>query len=151
MPFRFLSENAAVAATNIVNDFQHLSPASPYAHVGDQQIEALQQLAKTFQRATIQHQPNQTQPTVPLPPSVPNPKAVRFHQHPHVVVPRVTTVPTVEHVTRVPTAPKEATIPPSHVLPGTKLVPTAAELPHIIPPDIQPPPPVNPPPPPLHT
>ena len=115
MPFRFLSENAAVAATNIVNDFQHLSPASPYAHVGDQQIEALQQLDENFQCATIQRQPDQPEPPVPIPPSSPQFKAVRFRKHPRVAVPRVTAVPTMEHVPKVPTAPKEATMPPSYI------------------------------------
>ena len=109
-------------------------------------MEALQQLAENVQRATIQRQPDKSQPPVPLPPSTPHPKAARLRQHTRVAVPRGKTVPTVDHVTRVPTAPKEATIPPSHVLPGPKIVLTAAELTHLIPPNLQPPTPEHPPP-----
>ena len=110
-------------------------------------MEVLKQLSKSFQRATIQCQTNQPQPPIPLPPSAPHTKAVRFCQHPCVEIPRVTTVPTLEHVPKVPTAPKEATMPPSHVLPGTKIVPKAAELPHLSPHDLQPPTPGSTPPP----
>ena len=139
MLFQSSAENAAAAVTENVNALQHPAPPAPYAHIGYQQMEALQQLAIVFQRATIQRQPDQPQPPFPLPPSTPKPNAVRFLQHPQVAVPRVTTETTVEHVPRVPTAPKEATIPPYHVLTGPKLVPTAAALPHLIPPDLQPP------------
>ena len=139
MPFQSSEENAAVTATKLVNAFQHPAPSASYAHIGYQQVEALQQLAKTFQHETIQCQPDQPQPPVPLVPSAPQPKGMSFCQHPRLEVPGATTVPTVKHVRRVPTALNETTIPPSHDLPGPKLVPTAAELPHLITPNLQPP------------
>ena len=48
MPFQSSAENAAFAATDIINSLQHPSRASPYDHIGDQQMEALQQLAEKF-------------------------------------------------------------------------------------------------------
>ena len=138
MPVLSLAENAAISATKIVNDLQHPATAAPYAHIGDQQMEAIQKLAENFQRATIQSQPDQPQSPASLPTPTPKPKAVHLRQHPRVASPRATTVTTVEHVTRVPKAPREAKIPPSHVLPGPKLVPISEALPHLIPPDIQP-------------
>ena len=102
MPFQSLEENSAVAVTDLINALQHPAPAAPYAHIGDQQMESLQQMVNFFQRTTIQSLPNQPQPPHPLPASTPQPKTVRFHQHPGVVVPRVETVPTVAPIPRVP-------------------------------------------------
>ena len=74
--FRSSAESAAVSATDLINALQHPAPAATYTHIGDQQMEALQQLAETFQRVTIQILPDQPQPSDPLLPSTPNPKAV---------------------------------------------------------------------------
>ena len=48
MTFRSLAENSAVAATELVNALQHLASDAPYTHIGDKQMEALQQLAEIF-------------------------------------------------------------------------------------------------------
>ena len=56
MPFRSLAENATIAATELIHALRNPAPAALYAHIGDAQIQALDQLAEIFQRATVQPQ-----------------------------------------------------------------------------------------------
>ena len=54
MPFRSLTENATIAATELIHALCNPAPAAPYAHIGNAQMQALEQLAENFQRATFQ-------------------------------------------------------------------------------------------------
>ena len=56
MPFRSLTENATIAATELIHALRNPAPAAPYALIGDAQMQELDQLAKFFQRATVQPQ-----------------------------------------------------------------------------------------------
>ena len=56
MPFRYLTKDATIAATELIHALRNPAPAATYAHIGDAQGQALEQLAKIFQRATYQPQ-----------------------------------------------------------------------------------------------
>ena len=45
MPFRSLTENVTIAATELIHDLCNPAPAAPYSHIGDAQVQALEQLA----------------------------------------------------------------------------------------------------------
>ena len=106
MPFRSSAENATVAATELINALQNPTPAAPFAHIGDKQIEALQQLATIFKQATSR----------PLP----------VHEHP-VLAPRVKKSPQSATKTHPRTVPRMASGPQSAKLPQStiKTYPTA--------------------------
>ena len=53
MPFCSSAENATIAATELINALQNPAPAAPFAHIGDNQMEALDQVAKNFKEATL--------------------------------------------------------------------------------------------------
>ena len=40
----------------MIRALRNPAPAAPYAHIGDAQIQALDQLAENFQRTTVQPQ-----------------------------------------------------------------------------------------------
>ena len=54
MPFRSSAENATIAATELIHALRNPAPAAPYAHIGDVQLQALDQLAEIFQHTTVQ-------------------------------------------------------------------------------------------------
>ena len=56
MPFRYSAENATIAAIELIHVLRNPAPAAPYVHIGDAQMQALEQLAEIFQRATFQQQ-----------------------------------------------------------------------------------------------
>ena len=61
MPFRLSAENATIAATELIHALRNPAPAAPYLHIGDAQMQALDQLVEIFQHATVQ--PQQLVPT----------------------------------------------------------------------------------------
>ena len=71
MPFRSSTENATIAATELIHALRNPSPAAPYAHIGDAQIAALTTLAEIFQRATLQPHHQQQSPSIITPQQVP--------------------------------------------------------------------------------
>ena len=54
IPFRSSAENATIAATELIHALRNPAPATPYAHIGDVQLQALDQLAEIFQHTTVQ-------------------------------------------------------------------------------------------------
>ena len=56
IPFRSSAENTTKAATELIHALQNPAPAAPYVHIGDAQMQALDQLAEIFQCATVQTQ-----------------------------------------------------------------------------------------------
>ena len=56
MLFLSSAENATIAATELIHALRNPETAAPYAHIGDAQMQALDQLAENFQSATIQPQ-----------------------------------------------------------------------------------------------
>ena len=50
MPFRSSSENATIAAKELVHALKHPAPAAPYSNIGDAQMEALTQLGEIFNK-----------------------------------------------------------------------------------------------------
>ena len=45
MPFRSSAENATIAATELIHALRNPAPAAPYVHIGDAQMQVLDQLA----------------------------------------------------------------------------------------------------------
>ena len=62
MSFRSSTENETIAAIEPIHALRNQAPAAPYSHIDDAQVQALEQLAKFFQRATFQ--PQQQVPTM---------------------------------------------------------------------------------------
>ena len=54
MPFRPSAENTTIVATELIHALRNPAPAAPYAHIGDVQLQALDQLAENFQHTTVQ-------------------------------------------------------------------------------------------------
>ena len=54
MPFLSSTENATLAATELIHALRNPAPAAPYAHIGDVQLQALDELAENFQHTTVQ-------------------------------------------------------------------------------------------------
>ena len=54
IPFRSSAENATIAATELIHDLCNPALAAPYAHIGDAQMQASEQLAESFQCTTVQ-------------------------------------------------------------------------------------------------
>ena len=79
MPFRSSAENATVAATELINALQNPTPAAPFAHIGDKQMEALQQLATIFKQATSRPLPVHEHP-VPAPRVGKSPQSAKLPQ-----------------------------------------------------------------------
>ena len=50
------AENSTIAATELIHALRNPAPAAPYTHLGDAQMQALEQLAENFQHATFQSQ-----------------------------------------------------------------------------------------------
>ena len=165
MPFRSSTENVTVAATELINALKNPAPAAPFAHIGDKQMEALDQLANIFKQVTIQPIPVHEHPAA-------RPRVGRIPQsalknHPS-VVPRVALGPqsvklpqsaTTSHPMPVPrvalipqsAVPRDASVPRvetrqrasfdplsttmSNVQLTTEPPQTTAPMPHLIPPD----------------
>ena len=100
IPFRSSMENAAIAATELIHALHNPALAAPYAHIGDAQLQALEQLAKIFQRDTFQPQ-QQVITTAPQQKNVSPPRVDPYF-------PRVTTPP----ITMAPAAPPIKVAPP---------------------------------------
>ena len=41
MPFRSLTENATISATELIHALRNPAPAAPYSHIGDAKVQAL--------------------------------------------------------------------------------------------------------------
>lgn len=68
MPFRSSSENATVAATELIHALKNPAPAAPFTTVGDKQMEALNQLATIFKQSVdISSPPNVIETSVITP------------------------------------------------------------------------------------
>ena len=96
MPFRSSAENATIAATELIHVLRNPEPAAPYAHIGDVQLQVLDQLAENFQHTTVQPEkqvPTETATNSPgLQPRV-SPKL------PRVNIPPITATPDRERFT----------------------------------------------------
>ena len=55
MPFRSLAENETIAAIELIHALRNPAPAAPYAHIGDDQMQALEQLAEFFNAPRYNH------------------------------------------------------------------------------------------------
>ena len=53
IPFRSSTENGTTAETELIHTLRNPAPAAPYSHIGDAQVQALEQIAKKIQRATF--------------------------------------------------------------------------------------------------
>ena len=91
MPFISSTENATIAATELIYALRNTEPAAPYAHIGDAQVQALEQLADFFQRATFQPQ-QQVPTTAPQHQTVSPPMVAPYV--PRVITPPITVAPT---------------------------------------------------------
>ena len=90
MPFRSSAENATIAATELIHALRNPAPAAPYAHIGDAQMQELDQLAENFQHATVQPQqlvPTESSKKPPGPPPRVAPKFLRVNIPPITVTP----------------------------------------------------------------
>ena len=99
MPFRSSTENATIAATEIIHVLRNTAPAAPYAHIGDVKVQALEQLAENFQRATLQ--PQQQVPTTAPQQQIVSPPRVA-PSFPRVITPPITVAPTAPPITVAP-------------------------------------------------
>ena len=87
MPFRSSTENATIAAIELIHALRNPGPVAPYYHIGDVQVQALEQLAENFQQATLQ--PQQQVPTrAPQQNIVSPPRVAPFF--PRVITPPIT-------------------------------------------------------------
>ena len=90
MPLRYSAENATIAATELIHALRNPAPAEPYAHIGDVQMQALDQLAERFQRATVQPQQQVPTESSKHPPGLPPRVAPNL---PRVNIPPITAIP----------------------------------------------------------
>ena len=67
MPYRSSTENANHVARELTHALQNPTPASPFLNIGEKQMEALHQLAKTFPQAVTK---NKNTPNSVAPPSI---------------------------------------------------------------------------------
>ena len=91
MPFRSSTENATIAATELIHALRNPALAAPYAHIGDAQVQALEKLAEIFQQATFQPQ-QQFPTTAPQQQNVSPPRVAP--SFPRVTAPPITVAPT---------------------------------------------------------
>ena len=90
MPFRSSAENATIAATELIHALCNPAPAAPYAHIGDAQMQALDQLAEIFHHATVQPQQQVPTEATKKPPVLPPRVEPKF---PGVNIPPITETP----------------------------------------------------------
>ena len=128
MPFRSSTENATIAAAELIHALRKPSPAAPYSHISDTQIQALKQLAKIFQRATFQPQ-QQVPTTAPQQQTFSPPRVAPSF-------PRLATPP----ITVAPTAPPMKVAPPERESINTPIPSHSDNRLHIISPDTPTPP-----------
>ena len=91
MPFRSSTENATITATELIHALRNPALAVPYAHIDDDQVQALEQLAESFQRATFQPQ-QQVSTTAPQQQNFSPPRVAP--SFPRVITPPITVAPT---------------------------------------------------------
>ena len=91
MPFRSLTENATIAATELIHALRNPTPEAPYAHIGDVQVQALEQLDENFQRVNIKSQ--QQVPTTARQQQIISPPRLA-PSFPRVITPPITVTPT---------------------------------------------------------
>ena len=121
MPFWSSAENATIAATELIHDLRNPAPAAPYAHIGNAQMQALDQLAEFFQHATFQPQqlvPIESSKQPPGPPPRVVPKFSRMN------IPPITVTPDQERFTPHPPKQSENRV---HIIPPDTPTPTKVE------------------------
>ena len=128
MPFISLMENETIAAIELIHALRNPEPAAPYAHIGDAQVQELEQLADSFQRATFQ--PQQQVPTTAPQQQIFSPPRMA-PSFPRVITPPITMPPTVPPLT-VASPVRVIITPPIPIQSDTRL--------HIISPDTPTPP-----------
>jgi len=62
MPFRSSTDNSTVAAIELINTLKNPLPAAPFSHIGDMQMEALDQLADFFTEKQYNRHMNNNSP-----------------------------------------------------------------------------------------
>ena len=95
-------------ATELIHALYNPAPAAPYAHIGDTQMQALEQLAEFFHRATFQPQ-QQVPATAPQQQTVSPPRVATYF--PRVTTPPITVAPTAPPI-KAATPERETIIPP---------------------------------------